>query len=190
VTTPAPCHVVLEPRSLAHAEELYPLMADAEMVRFLDEDAPASVDALRAVLARSESRRSPDGSEHWLNWIVRDEHGVLVGSVQATIAADDDTNVAYAIGRDHWGRGFASSAVAEMIARVAADFGVTRFFIKAERANVRSVRLAERLGFTEVDETVRARKHATASEIVMQKVVAPPVDGPMRQPHADRRGAR
>lgn len=172
MTAPSPPSVALEPRSIADAEELFPLLADAEMARYLDERPPASVDALRAILARSESRRSPDGSEHWLNWIVRDEHGVIVGSVQATIAADGETNVAYAIGRDHWGHGFGCTAVAQMMARVTADFGVTRFLIKAERANRRSVRLAERLGFTEADGTVRVQKHATASEIVMRKVVA------------------
>ena len=36
-----------------------------------------------------ESRRSPDGSEEWLNWVVREkESNAAVGTLQATIAGD------------------------------------------------------------------------------------------------------
>jgi hypothetical protein len=37
-------------------------------LEFLDQGAPASLDALRERYLRLASRRSADGSQHWLNW--------------------------------------------------------------------------------------------------------------------------
>jgi ribosomal-protein-alanine N-acetyltransferase len=164
--------VILEPRSMAHSEELFPVLAEAALYEFIDEEPPQSVEALRQKLARSESRKSPDGAEHWLNWVVRDGSRNLAGYVQATVAANLETNVAYAIGSAFWGRGIASAAVAQMIQIVATDFGVKRFFIVVERENRRSIRLAERLGFSEAPVELAVRRGTAASDILFLKVLA------------------
>lgn len=156
---------------MAHAEELFPVLAEAAMYEFIDEEPPQSVAALRQKLARSESRKSPDGSEHWLNWVVRDESRTVAGYVQATVAANLETNVAYAIGSAFWGRGIASEAVAQMLDIVATDFGVKRFFVVVERGNGRSIRLAERLGFSEVSPRQAAQRGVVATDMLLLKVV-------------------
>ena len=163
---------MLEPRTVDHAAELFEVFADPALYEFLDEKPPATIEALRQTLARSESRLSPDGSQHWLNWIVRDEAGNIAGNVQATVYADLETNVAYVFGQKFWGRGIASAAVAKMVDIVAREHGVKHFFVVAEHANVRSTQLAKRLGFTEAPPEVVARKHLTETEIVLQKVLA------------------
>jgi RimJ/RimL family protein N-acetyltransferase len=161
--------VTLEPRTMAHARELFAVVAEPALYEFIEEDPPVSVEALRNKLSRSESRRSPDGSEHWLNWIVRDESAHIAGHVQATVAANLETNVAYVFGSAFGGRGIATEAVRQMIDIVAAEFGVTKFFIIAERRNVKSIDLARRLKFTESPPEVIARKHIVATDILMQK---------------------
>lgn len=166
-----PKTVTLEPRTMAHAEELFPVLADAALYEFLDEDPPESVAALRLKLARSESRKSPDGSEHWLNWVVRDGSGRVAGYVQATVAANLETNVAYLTGSAFWGRGIATDAVAQMLRIVAAEFSVKRFVIVSERLNSKSVRLAERLGFTEVPTQQATDRVLAPTDILMQKVL-------------------
>ena len=132
---------------MAHAEELFPVLAEAALYEFIDEEPPQGVEALRQKLARSESRKSPDGAEHWLNWVVRDGSRNLAGYVQATVAANLETNVAYMLGSAFRGRGLATEAVGRMLALVATEFGVKRFVVVVERRNTRSIRLAERLGF-------------------------------------------
>jgi ribosomal-protein-alanine N-acetyltransferase len=164
--------VTLEPRTVAHAEELFALLSEVALYEFIDEDPPESVAALRQKLARSESRKSPDGSEHWLNWVVRDGSRRAVGYVQATVAANLETNVAYAIGSAFWGRGLATEAVTQMLHIVAAEFGVKRFIIVAERANIRSVRLAERLGFVEVPPEQSVDRIVASTDIIMHKVLS------------------
>jgi ribosomal-protein-alanine N-acetyltransferase len=163
--------VTLEPRSIAHAEELFPVLAEAALYEFIDEEPPESVDALRQKLARSESRKSPDGSEHWLNWVVRDGSRSVAGYVQATVTANLETNVAYAIGSAFWGQGIASEAVAQMLGIVSTDFGVKRFFIVAERRNQKSIRLGERLGFTEATPETALRRGIAPTDILLLKML-------------------
>jgi len=156
---------------MAHAEELFAVLAEAALYEFIDEEPPQSVEALRQKLALSESRRSPDGSEHWLNWVVRDESRTVAGYVQATVAANLETNVAYAIGSAFWGRGIASEAVAQMLEIVATDFEVKRFFVVVERGNGRSVRLAERLGFSEASPELAEQRGVVATDMLLLKVL-------------------
>jgi RimJ/RimL family protein N-acetyltransferase len=162
--------VTLELRSVTHAEALFALLVDPGLYEFLDEEPPVSVEALRHKLARSESRKSPDGSEHWLNWVVRDQSSEVAGYVQATIAANGDTNVAYVIGRAFWGRGLALRAVREMLHIVETQFEPRRFIVIAEKANTRSLRLAQRLGFaTCADPDLMASKRIGEHEVLLQK---------------------
>ena len=154
---------------MAHAGELFPVLAEAALYEFIDEEPPKSIEALRQKLARSESRTSPDGSEHWLNWVVRDEARKVAGYVQATVAANLEANVAYAIGSAFGGRGIATEAVAQMLRIVSTDFGVNRFFIVAERKNTKSIRLAERLGFTEALPEAAPRRAIAPTDILLLK---------------------
>lgn len=163
--------MTLEPRTMAHAEELFPVLSEEMLYEFLDEEPPTSVEALRQKLARSESRKSPDGSEHWLNWVVRNDLRQVVGYVQATVFPHGDTNVAYFIGSAHWGRGLAYRAVDEMLRILAVEFGVNAFLIRTERANGRSIRLAERLGFSPATPERSAQKGIAPNELLMQKAM-------------------
>lgn len=161
----------LEPRTAAHAEALFAVLADPALYEFVDEAPPLCVEALRDRFARSESRQSPDGAEHWLNWVVRLASREVAGCVQATVEANLDTNVAYMFGKPHWGQGLATQAVSMMLDRVAGEFGVTRFFIVAERANPRSIRVAERLGFAPALAEVAARRRVAATDVLMHKLL-------------------
>ena len=171
MTTARRPNVNLEPRWIAHAEELFPIFAEAKLYQFIDGAPPASVEELRRFLSRSESRKSPDGSEHWLNWVVRNSSGQAVGFVQATVAANLETNIAYTIGSKFWGKGYALQAVTLMLSKVAAEYQVKQFFVVAEKQNVRSVRLAEKLGFLLASPEQRLRKGVCESELCLQKLL-------------------
>lgn len=143
----APVVFTLEPRTTAHAEELFEVLAEPALYRYLDESAPASVDALRSRLARSESRRSPDGSERWLNWVVRDDRNRPAGFVQATVRADGTALVAYLLGSAHQGRGLGQAALSRMLDLLAQAHAVDTFHAVIDRRNEPSVRLVRRVGF-------------------------------------------
>ena len=162
----------LEERSVVHAEELFRVLCDTSLYEFLDEDPPGSVAELAEKLARSESRLSPSGKEHWLNWVVRVESGALAGYVQATVEETKDVNVAYVFGREFQGQGVAGAAVQQMLEIVIEGYQVRNLFITAEAANLRSLRVAERLGFKLAPSHLASARNPGPNDVVYWRPAA------------------
>ena len=69
----------LEPLTAAHAEAMFEVLVDPEIHRYLDQPAPPSVEHLRDVYERLETRHSRDGRQRWLNWVIRARDDSLLG---------------------------------------------------------------------------------------------------------------
>jgi RimJ/RimL family protein N-acetyltransferase len=107
----------LEPLRVEDADEMVDVLADPRMYGFTG-GGPPTLPSLRERYRRMVVGRSPDGTEWWLNWIVRvpGDDAVAVGVVQATVAADGVTaEVAWEVGVPWQGRGFAGEAAAAMV---------------------------------------------------------------------------
>jgi [ribosomal protein S5]-alanine N-acetyltransferase len=132
--------LTLEPQVADHAPALFVVLSDPAIYEH-ENAPPPSEDWLRERFARLESRRSTDGTELWLNWVVRLPSSELIGYVQATVYPDARAAIAYELGSAYWGRGFARQAVAAMIGELGARYGVRILRAVLKRANVRSLRL-------------------------------------------------
>lgn len=141
--------LVLEPLVAGHAEAMFELLCEPGLYRYLDHAPPPSVEHLRGVYAGVEKRVSPDGSQVWLNWVVRRPGEAPLGYVQATLLLNHTAWVGYVFSARHGGRGHATQAGRAMLEHVASDYGVSRFLASVEAENLRSIRLLERLGFRE-----------------------------------------
>jgi RimJ/RimL family protein N-acetyltransferase len=108
---------------------------------------PPSVQWLRQRYAKLESRRSADGREQWLNWVIRLPASGLIGYVQATLYPDGRAAIAYELSSRYWGRGFAREAVEAMIGELVENYGTNTLFAVFKAKNRRSLRLLERMGF-------------------------------------------
>ncbi len=90
-----------------------PLLADPDLYAFIGQAPPTALE-LEQRYRRQTAGRSPDGSQLWLNWVVRRlDDGRAVGTVQATVTkegADLVAEVAWLIATDHQGRGYARKA--------------------------------------------------------------------------------
>lgn len=139
----------LEPQCAGHAEAMFEVLSDPAIYAYENEP-PASAAWLRERFARLESRRSADGLEQWLNWVVRLPDGSLAGYVQATIFSSGRAAIAYVFASRHWGRGLATRAVQAMMAELALAHRVVAFTATLKAANDRSKALLARLGFTPV----------------------------------------
>lgn len=159
----------MEERRAQHAEELFVVLQDPLLYEFIDEEPPESVQALAKKLAFSEGRLSPDGKEHWLNWIVRTEGGEMAGYVQATVEESKETNIAYVFSARHQGKGLARGAVENMLALVTAEYSPGAFYITAEAGNTRSLHLAQKLGFTLAPDDIAARRSDGPNDVVFWK---------------------
>ena len=125
---------------------MFAVLSDPAIYEYENEP-PASLEALRRRYAALESRRSPDGREQWLNWVIRLPTGEPIGYVQATVYPDRRAAIAYELGSAWWGRGLARQAVEAMVAELVAQHGARRLTAVLKQRNVRSLRLLERLGF-------------------------------------------
>jgi RimJ/RimL family protein N-acetyltransferase len=110
----------LEPLTVEHAAELAPVLDDAALHEFTG-GAPLDPAALAARYARLAERRSPDGHQLWGNWVIRVRGtGVAAGTVQATLPAGGPAagpaEVAWVVGRQAQGRGYAKEAAAGLVA--------------------------------------------------------------------------
>lgn len=146
--TPRLC---LEPQREQHAEGLFPLLGDARLYTHIPLEPPQSLRALRERLARLSARRSPDGNELWLNWVMCDARdGAYVGRVQATVRADQPAYMAYEVFPAHWHRGYASEGCMRVMQWLIDELQVSGFTAEVDSLNTASLRLLERLGFQRV----------------------------------------
>ena len=157
--------LLLEPLTRDHAAAMYEILRDPELYAYLDYGPPPSLDHLRGVYAQLEARVSPDGSELWLNWVVRPQDGAPVGFVQATVAGAEAW-VAYVLARASWGNGYAGEATQAMIDHLRSACGVTRFLATTEAENGQSIRLLERLGFRTATEAETREHELSATELL------------------------
>jgi ribosomal-protein-alanine N-acetyltransferase len=150
--------LVLEPQIAGHAAELYAVLRDPQLYTYIDTKEPASEAALRERLERLESRRSPDGTQHWLNWVVRNAEGAVIGYVQATVHRDASAEIAYVLGRDHWRQGYGAAAVSAMVDELVAAFGVRELRATLDPLNAGSRGLLRKFGFTLLAEDTDANE--------------------------------
>ena len=104
----------LEPQTVAHADEMFEVLGDPAIYEYENEP-PQSLEWLRERFAKLETRLSADGTEHWLNWVIRLPTGELAGYVQATVRPGGRAEIAYVLSSRYWGCGLARRAVEAMI---------------------------------------------------------------------------
>jgi RimJ/RimL family protein N-acetyltransferase len=145
--TIAAADLVLEPLTVAHAPEMFEVLRDPLTHLYIDHPPPPSVDHLRAVYKQLETRKSPDGRQLWLNWVVRVPGQPSMGYVQATVVSQGRAWVAYLLASKHWGQGHAYAAMQAMLGYLGPSCGVGLYMATVEAGNQRSIRLLQRLGF-------------------------------------------
>ena len=115
----------VEPLGPGSADELFEVLDDVSLHGFVG-GLPLDRTALADRYARLATRRSPDGSQVWANWVLRERlTGHPVGTLQATLPAAGPTSgfaeVAWVVGRSWQRRGLASEAARSLVDRLLAD---------------------------------------------------------------------
>ena len=164
----------LEPQRAAHADEMFQVLSDPAIYTY-ENAPPASLQALRERYGRLESRRSGDGSQLWLNWVLREPALGLIGYVQASVLPGGRASIGYELASAHWGRGYAQEAVGAMLDELARRYGVRGVSAVLKRPNERSRRLLERLGFMMAPSEAHGPAGAEPDELLMHRSLG--VDG-------------
>jgi [ribosomal protein S5]-alanine N-acetyltransferase len=125
---------------------MFRVLSDPAIYEF--ENAPPASEAwLRERFSRLEVRRSADGTQEWLNWVVRLPSGELGGYVQATVIQPHTSLVAYELASRYWRRGIGGSAVRAVLEELASQYAVRSFVAVLKANNFRSLALLLQLGF-------------------------------------------
>jgi RimJ/RimL family protein N-acetyltransferase len=142
----ASARLSLVPLAVTDADEMVGVLSADALYAFTGGSPPGPGD-LRERYTRLVVGRSPDGSQEWRNWIVRREPGgQAVGYVQATIV-DGGTRaeVAWVIGVDWQGQGYASEAAQSLVAWLGSR-GVTIIQAQVHPEHAASAAVARRAG--------------------------------------------
>jgi ribosomal-protein-alanine N-acetyltransferase len=158
--------LTLVPQTAAHAEEMFVVLSDPAIYEYENEPPPTS-EWLGARYRKLETRRSGDGQEQWLNWVIRLPTSALIGYVQATIRPEGRAAIAYVLSSPYWGHGLARQAVDAMIYELVEHYGVRSFYAVLKRKNLRSLRLLERLGFSLASPEQHATHQVERDELLM-----------------------
>jgi RimJ/RimL family protein N-acetyltransferase len=182
-TVPATTSVVtLEAQVEAHAAEMFALLQDPTIYEYIEDTPPVSLQWLSERFRRLETRRSPDGGELWLNWVIRHGEGELVGYVQATVGSDRHADIAYVVASRFWRRHLAHQACTLMLDLLHTAFAVHTAYAVTHEDNLRSQRLLSRLGFSRIASEAYPGASLASCETAWKKGLAHPADprGPLR----------
>jgi ribosomal-protein-alanine N-acetyltransferase len=160
--------LTLEPQVAAHAEEMFVVLSDPAIYEYENEP-PPSLEWLLNRFAKLETRRSADGHEQWLNWVIRLPTSELAGYVQATVYPEGRAGIAYQLSRAYWGRGLAREAVRSMISELVEHYEVHSLFAVLKSENLRSARLLERLGFSRASAEQHVTRRVDPGEVLMHR---------------------
>lgn len=139
----------MEPLRPGHAAEAFPVLNDVRLHTWTG-GSPDSPTQLEARYRRQSTGSSPDGTQGWLNWILRRiDDGQLVGTVQATLhrttAGPLEAALAWVIGSAHQGNGYAREGAFAVAGWLRAQ-GVTGLVAYIHPRHEASMAVARRLG--------------------------------------------
>ncbi|MGV9337454.1 GNAT family N-acetyltransferase [Streptomyces sp. NPDC003688] len=146
LTTP---RLHLEPLRAEQAREAFGFLDDVRLHVWTG-GAPDTLPELEARYARQAKGRSPDGSQGWLNWLLRRRvDGRLVGTVQATVShvpgGGTEAAVAWVTGVAYQGEGYAREGARAMAEWLRAS-GVSALSAYIHPGHAASMAVARALG--------------------------------------------
>lgn len=143
----------LTPMTVSDAEEMTDTLSDSDLYIHIG-GTPPTFEELRTRYQRQSTGHSPDGSQAWLNWIIRAaESAETVGYVQATVKQTGkalEAECAWVIGAQHQGQGIATEAASGMLMWLTAH-EVASVSCAISPNNRASEKVANNLGFSVTD---------------------------------------
>lgn len=146
--------ISLRPLRVDDADEMARVLAAPALYTFTGGE-PPTAELLAEQYGFQVRGWSPDRSERWINdLIVLDSTGEAVGYVQATVPQDGGpAEVAWVVGAPWQGRGFATTAVRLLLARLA-GLGVGGVIAHIHPDHAASNAVARRCGMRPTDQVV------------------------------------
>lgn len=149
----ATAHLELRPLAESDLDELAPILADPEVVRYLP-GPPRGREQTARTIAHFAAHQERHGFSAWA--LRTREDGRLVGWCGlAELDQTGEVELLYCLGRDAWGRGLATEAARACVARAHGELGLPRLLAVVAGENTASRRVLAACGLTQR----RLRRH-------------------------------
>jgi len=143
--------LALEPLAHRHARATFPDWGEPDLYRFIPQEPPESLSVLSERFRRLESRRSPDGQQVWLNWMIRlKSEGRYAGLVEISEDELGTASLAYFVFKPFWRRGIATEACLRIIEYLRDERGIHKVVAELDTRNIASIQLLTKLSFSRV----------------------------------------
>ncbi|WP_229207064.1 MULTISPECIES: GNAT family N-acetyltransferase [unclassified Duganella] len=141
-----PLNLHFENLLASHLDELAGVLLHPAVYLHIEEK-PPSLSEFKLGLERAIAGPGEDvKGELWLNYLVRDEAGSMLGRLEATVH-HQLAEVAFLFGPQYWGRGHAATGLLWLHEELERGFAVTEFWATTTPENDRSQALLRRCGY-------------------------------------------
>ena len=133
----------------ADVDALAPIYGDPQVVRYIGGGETATLEETAAWIEHALQRNRLEGWD--MRAVERREDGVLLGRAGLGVRDIDgrsEHEVGYLLGREHWGKGYATEAAAAVRDDARERLGHRRLIALIDHGNDASVRVATKLGMT------------------------------------------
>lgn len=158
-----------EPLKVSHLSELASVMLHPLVYEHIDDGVP-SLDEFKLGLTLALDGPGKGLKEHWLNYLVRDGAGTMLGRLEATVH-DAIAEVAFLFAPEHWGKGYANEGLAWLETEVMRCTGVTSFWATTTPANLRCQALLARSGYSRALDSMPFLHSYEHGDLVFRRVV-------------------
>lgn len=109
---------------------------------------PYPADRAQVLVSEMVAMGGPSEDEWWMAAVEESATGVVVGDLALRLSwGGRSAEIGYTLAREHWGRGYATEAVASLVAHLFTDREVSRVSATLHPDNVASAMVLERTGF-------------------------------------------
>ncbi|WP_309605981.1 GNAT family N-acetyltransferase [Phenylobacterium sp.] len=138
----------LTPLVADDTRHIFPLMADAEVMAFWDVGEIDDPDVIGNIVAGQVDEMNEGRAVYWTMRSLSDGQFIGTCDLSEIDRRHRRAEVGFMLGREAWGRGYASEAM-QAVLSYAATQGLRRLLARTHLGNRRSDALLERLGFVE-----------------------------------------
>ena len=143
--------LALRPPQESDVEPLMAMDADPEVMRYIGTGAPIAPDRDRALQAVTRWRKQWDDQGFGMCSVIVSQTGEYAGWVTLSVPAFlpeilPAVEIGWQLPREHWGRGYATEAAAELLRFGFTGAGLDRIVSIRHIDNVRSERVMDKLG--------------------------------------------
>ena len=146
-------HLILRPWIVEDAQALLAILQEKDILRYFPPTEPRSIEKVRRYILFHQKHWRERGYGHWA--VVERQSGRLIGWNGLEYLPDtDETEVAYLLGRDFWGRGYASEAAQAAVRFGFEQAGLLQIIGLVHPDNIASQRVLEKCGLLFVDRKI------------------------------------